>query len=445
MDGVGAVDDGLPEGFEEPPPTSPRRGGFRRSVFPISFHLDGIKIHQLGNDGSGVVAHHAAAVAGAGPLGQEATLQIDVGQSLEHLLPHRRIEQVDQREQRAERVPETCVGEHIARQHLTVVGAVVDGIASGIVFVEHTGKERGAVEAGVERAQMVDVVVLNLDAAQHIVPTLATLLLDGLERRTAHLLQIALGLLGRDERRRHAHYHLLAFLRLEAHHGLHVVALGLAAMESISILLDAVEVELLVELHDEVVAEVLRHTAAVARGVAGDGATVHIVLDGRTLVEGIDDDAGDAFFRHARLREREAHDARPLRGSYLSPHVVVGQIYLIIIWTRLLGVVGEPRGTLLLVVDQVGGRRRHLVELRHDGELAVVVDPGRGLVGLLEAPNLVLRVDILPAVAHLACLRHPEVHAPRHGDGGIGVARGEGEGRHRAHERADIVDGSAGS
>ena len=285
------------------------------------------------------------------PLGQESTLEIGIGKALEHLLSHRRIEQVDQREQRAERIPEARVGEHIARQHLTIVRTIVDNVSFGIILVEHTGEERGPVEAGIERAQMVDILVLHLDASKHIVPALATLLLDGIERLVAHLLQVALGLFGGDERRGHTNHHLLVLLRHEAGHRENVIAFSLVACKLVAILLDSPEFKALVDFHDEIVAEVFRHTAAVASGITRNGATVHIILDGRALIEGIDDDAGDAFFSHACLRERKPQHSSTLRGSNFSPDVVLSQVHLIIIRARDLGVVRKPRGTLLLVID----------------------------------------------------------------------------------------------
>ena len=87
---------------------------------------------------------------------------------------------------------------------------------------------------------------------------------------------------------------------------------------------------------------------------------------------------------------------------------------------------GEPAGTAVFV-------EIHLANSRHDGKLAVVVDPRTGLVGLFETPDLVGVVGVLPAVAHLARLRHPEVHAPGQGDGGIGVACGKAKFRSASH------------
>ena len=327
------MDDSLPEGFfQRRAESGERRGGWRSAIYLLT-------VHQLRDNGCRVVSHHATAMARTCPLGQEATLEVGIGKAFEHLLTHRRIEQVDQRKQRAERIPEARVGEHIARQHLTIVRTVVDGVSFGIKLVEHTGEERGPVEAGIERAQMVDILVLHLDASQHIVPALATLLLDGIERLVAHLLQVALGLFGGDERRGHTDHHLLVLLRYEAGHCQHMIAFSLVACKLVAIFLDSPEFKAFVDFHDEIVAEILWHTAAITSGVARDGATVYIILDSRALVEGIDYDAGDALFAHARLRERKPQHGSTLRGSNFSPDVVLSQVHLIIIRARDLGVV----------------------------------------------------------------------------------------------------------
>ena len=57
----------------------------------------------------------------------------------------------------------------------------------------------------------------------------------------------------------------------------------------------------------------------------------------------------------------------------------------------------------------------------HDGELSVIIDPWAGLVGLLESPDFVGCIRVLPSVPHLARLRCPEVHSPRTCNSGIGV------------------------
>ena len=171
--------------------------------------------------------------------------------------------------------------------------------------------------------------------------------------------------------------------------------------------------KVVVKLDDEVVAEVLWHATAVFHRVAADTTFCRVSLDMCLAVEGVYHDIG-----LLRFREGEAHDGGTLGGCDLGCHIPVGQIYLIIIRSGRLGFVREPRRTLVLVDGRSAGGG-------HDGKLSVIVDPWRWLVGLLDAPNLVLGVDILPSVAHAARLGCPEVHAPGQCHGRVGVAGGE--------------------
>ena len=203
-----------------------------------------------------------------------------------------------------------------------------------------------------------------------------------------------------------------------------MIALGLIIDNRyVTVLLNAPELKGGIELHDEIIAEILWHTATIACSITRDSVFVHIVLDGRPLVKGIDDNAGDALI-HTGFWERESHDGCSLSGSNLCPDVIVGQIHLIIIRARVLCLVREPTGAFLLVINHLGRGTRHPVHFRHDGELSIVVDPRRRLVRLLEAAYLVGGVGVLPPVAHLSSLRNPEIHAPWHSDGRVGIARG---------------------
>ena len=146
------------------------------------------------------------------------------------------------------------------------------------------------------------------------------------------------------------------------------------------------------------------------------------------MVEGVDEDVGRVC-----CGEGEAEKGRSLRRRYLCRHVVVGQIYLIIIGRGRFCLVGEPAGTTVFV-------EIHLANSRHDGKLAVVVDPRAGLVGLLETAQFVGRIGVCPAVAHLSCLRSPEVHTPRHSHSRIGITRRKRVLRLRSDKRADVVN-----
>ena len=90
----------------------------------------------------------------------------------------------------------------------------------------------------------------------------------------------------------------------------------------------------------------------------------------------------------------------------------------------------SPEGLLLAI------KRLHAVSYTH--LLPVVVNPGTGLVCLLETTDLVRGIDVLPAVTHLTCLRSPEVHTPGTCDRRIGITGGKLESRLRADKRTDI-------
>lgn len=184
--------------------------------------------------------------------------------------------------------------------------------------------------------------------------------------------------------------------------------------------------ERLVELDDEVVAEVLRQrTAAVQGAVADHAALARDDLDVGALVEGVHHDVAGIG-----LREGEAELGGALGRRDLGGNVGVGQVDAVVIGLRCFRLVREPAGAGVLVEALRAGHR-------HDGELAVVVHPGRRLVGLLEAADPVGVVGVGPAVAHLAGLRRPEVHAPGDGNRRIGIAVRELGLAHGAHQRVD--------
>ena len=187
--------------------------------------------------------------------------------------------------------------------------------------------------------------------------------------------------------------------------------------------------EVLVKGDDKVVAEALGHTAVVAGGIAHYLALLGQYLHVRAVVVGVDHHEGRVC-----LRECEAEAGGTLGGCNLCHHVVVGEIGTIVVGRSLLGLVGEPAGALLFVKDGASGDG-------HQREHTVVIDPRAGLMGLLETTDFGGGVGVGPSVAVLAGLRYPEVHAPRHGYRGIGVAGRYLVGRCRAYQRAYIIYG----
>ncbi len=307
----------------------------------------------------------------------------------------------------------------------------MNGAALGVDFVELAGEQGRTVETRVERAVLLLGAAAYLDAAEHFVPTLLCFGLDGLEIGVADLrFEVAQRLFGRDERRSDARGHLLAAPGGEVNRREGVVALGLGAFELLFAVEDAESAERLVEPYHEVIAEIVGHTAAVAGGVAHDGAAVGHHLDVRPAVERVDDDAGLLAFG-----ERETHGGGPVGRRDFGHDVVVGEVDLIVIGAGLLRLVREPAAARSLA-DLVAAAHGH------QRKLPVVVDPRRGLVGLLETADGMGAVGIGPAVAHGAGLGGPEVHAPREGYGGVGVARGERIVGLRTHERGDVLRGA---
>ena len=377
--------------------------------------------------GSRIVAHHAAAVARRGPFGQEAALAVGVGQPGLNLGVDRRVDQVQQREQTPERIPETRVGIHIARQHLAVIGAVMHRIAFGVDLVEFAREQGRAVEARIEGPVLLFGAARDLDPPQHLVPALLRTGFHRLEIGIADLgFEVAQSLLSGDERRGHARRHLLAAAGGEIDRRKGMFAFGLETFQFVLSVEYPKAAERLVEADDEPVAEIVGHAAAVARGVSYDGAAVGHDFDLRPAVEGVDHHA-----RFVRLGKGEAQHGGAIRRSHFGHDIVVGQIDQVIIGLRRLRLVGEPalaRIFINLVFAAHG----------HDGKLSVIVDPRRGLVRLLQAPDRVRSVGVGPAVAHLARLGRPEVHAPRQGHGRIGVARRKRVVGLCAHERRDV-------
>ncbi len=207
---------------------------------------------------------------------------------------------------------------------------------------------------------------------------------------------------------------LLAAPCAEAHDGTGMVAGGRGGVAVETAVAHGVGVgEGVVKLHHEVVLEVIGHAAAVPRGVADNLALLRQDGDRRSSVVGVNDHETAVA-----LGEGEAEEGCALGGHHFGGDVVVGEVDAVVIRLCRLSLVGEPTGPLGLVED--GGARDG-----HQREAAVVVDPRTGLVGLLQTSYLCRRIRIGPSVAHLTGLRRPEVHAPRHGDDGVGVAGGE--------------------
>ena len=169
--------------------------------------------------------------------------------------------------------------------------------------------------------------------------------------------------------------------------------------------------ERLVEFDNEIILEVSRNTATVLGRITDDTVVCRINLYIRTLVESI-----YHYIRVFIFGESKAEHGSTFCRSQLGYNVVFCQIHFIIICLCSFALVSKPAGTFVFIEFR-------FVYHRHDGELSVVVYPRTGLVSLLESADLRSCVLIHPAVAHLTCLRAPEVHTPRTRDGRIRVTR----------------------
>ena len=183
----------------------------------------------------------------------------------------------------------------------------------------------------------------------------------------------------------------------------------------------------LVKLDDKPQAEALGHTATVARGITRDATMRWVDAHLRTLVKRV-----NHHIVPLSLWKGEPHHCGTLGGGDLGGYIVVGKVDAIVVRPRLLALVREPAGALVLV-------KPWLSRDGHDGELSIVVDPRTGLVRQLDAAQVMSRVGVGPAVAHLARLRGPCVHPPGQRHCRVGVARRQLIARHRPHQRVHIV------
>ena len=182
--------------------------------------------------------------------------------------------------------------------------------------------------------------------------------------------------------------------------------------------------------HDhEPVAEILGNSAVVVRGIAYHHILLRNHLHVRTVLVSVNDEVGGILFR---IGEPEC--GSPLGRSNLCDHVVLGEIYPVVVRGGNLGLVGEPAGALFLVENRAGGHR-------HKGECAVIIDPWAWLMGLLESPHPRGGVLVGPAVAVAPCLRSPEIHTPWHCHCRVGISGGKLVGRFRADKCADHRNG----
>ena len=270
---------------------------------------------------------------------------------------------------------------------------------------------RIAIQAGIESAQIVDIIVFHIYFAHFTVPDVFSFSDQLVETILAQFLEIQFRLLITDKRRSDTCVNDLPFLGSESDDRSGMVALNFCFVRENVVLFHAgSKGERFVELDDKVILEVLRHSAAVLGRITDDLVFFRNHLHIRAFVECVDNDISVLGFRI-----RETEHSGTLRRNEFRSNVVVCEIYLIIIRFGNLRLVREPAGALVLVEYQSACDR-------HDGKLTVVVHPRAGLMCLFEAPDFVGIVGICPTVPHFSGLRCPEVHSPRQCRGRIGIS-----------------------
>jgi hypothetical protein len=286
----------------------------------------------IGEDGVAVRADHAVAIARARPLRQPAAFAVGVEIPFEHLGGAGRVEQAEQREVRAVRVPEAVVGIERPGVDVPVERAVVDLLVALVELVERVREEFGSVEAGVERRALLVINPLQLDLPELLVPRRLGLLCEILEaERRDFALEVQLCLLGTDEGCRDAHLDRPVEVL-----PLHIRAGGVAAHG-----VDAFARESLIpfkcaeaqdrpgKLDREVHREVRRRAVVIVVRVPGDHRAVDVDVDRRRAVHALlariaEEDQPGEFA----LGELDLHRPAALRGDEREPGAVADDLRL---------------------------------------------------------------------------------------------------------------------
>ena len=110
-------------------------------------------------------------MAWTGPFRKEFILTCNVCKALLNLLIDRRIYEVQEREECAESIPESCVCIEVSVTDLSVVWAVMDRLACWGNLIEFAWKKKASVQAGIEGAVLVSGTSADLDTSQYLIPS----------------------------------------------------------------------------------------------------------------------------------------------------------------------------------------------------------------------------------------------------------------------------------
>ena len=210
-------------------------------------------------------------MSGTGPFREETAFLISIEQAFLYFLVHRRISQIQQRKQTAERIPKTGIRVHIPRQHLPVVGTVVYHLPTSIYLIELAGEQQRAIQAGIKRAVLVQIPSVHFNSAQHLIPGRLSFFGQHLQAVIAQFLQVFQGLLHTDKRRSHPCMHLFPLPGRKPDNGSCMVCLLFCFIYRDTAIGNRRLVrKRLIEFDDEIIFEILRYSPTVFGGITDD-------------------------------------------------------------------------------------------------------------------------------------------------------------------------------
>ena len=124
----------------------------------------------IGNYGSWIRSYHAIPMPRTCPLREPSALFVSIHKPFHDLAVHVRVHKGCKREKSPEGIPESIVGEHVSRQYLATIGAIVNHFFLIIYFIEAARKEKHSVKTWIECPLLVKSAPFNLYPAQLTVP-----------------------------------------------------------------------------------------------------------------------------------------------------------------------------------------------------------------------------------------------------------------------------------
>ena len=372
------------------------------NLFRSDIFHDCIRNHR-----SGIVPDHTSPMSRRSPFRQESTLLIGIQQSFLYLGIHRRIRQIQQRKKTTESIPKTGIGKHIPRQYFTIVGTIMNRLATGIELAETTREKHRTVKARIKGTHFVEI-HFYVEYTQSFIPYFPAFFFYLVERLTFQFFQITFSLFKTDKRRSDTGLNFLSALGFETDQCANMLILQFFTITHFTVFPNRPGIRCFLQHNNKIILKVFRNSPAITGRVTDDFVFLRNNLNIRSPVVRIDHNISFVGFRKSKTEI-----SCPIGRSNLSDNIMLGQVYAIIIRFSHFCFVGEPAGTFFFIDFHPFHR--------HDGKHPVVIDPRTGLVGLLKPPQPIVIIYIGPSVTHFSSLRHPEVHSPGAGNGRIGV------------------------